>query len=316
MAKIITITLNPCIDKTTSLKGLAPEKKLRCTAPQFGPGGGGINVSRAIRNLGGHAPAVYPAGGLYGQFLKKLMDEEGLESEVVEVAANTRENFIVLDTATNQQYRFGMPGDRLAEEEWKALLRRIEDLEADFFVVSGSLMPGMPADLIGQIAEMVEKKGAKLIADTSGEALKATLKVGVFLLKPNLGELSALVGREEISHQHVDSVARELLADGRCRMIAVSMGAYGAKLITSEESIHVHAPMVRRVSTLGAGDSMVAGMTLKLAENRPLNEVLAYGVACGSAATVTHGSELCRKQDVDYLYETIMTTAGGVLQSK
>lgn len=306
MARIVTLTFNPCIDKNTTVNGIVPEKKLRCAKASYGPGGGGINVSRALRNMGAASLAIFPSGGYSGKFLQQLVATEEIPFHTIETSAHTRENFIVLDTASNLQYRFGMPGNAITEEEWKALLAELEKAEADFIVASGSLLPGMPAEIVAQVAAIAKAKGAKLVLDTSGEALKKALDVGVFLLKPNLGELRSLVGEENLEPDRVDELAREIISRGQCQVMVVSLGEKGAKLVTLKESYHVVPPDVPEVSTLGAGDSMVAGMVLALSQNRPLKEVLQLGVACGTAATITHGSELCRKEDADRLFEQIV----------
>lgn len=305
MFSITTLTFNPCVDKSTIINGLAPEKKLHCSPPTFGPGGGGINVARALKNMGVVSQAIFPSGGYSGKFLNQLMEGEGIHFKAVETASHTRENFIVLDKATNLQYRFGMPGNPITQDECNRLLQEVERTTADFIVASGSLIPGMPVDIVAQVAQIAKDKGAKLIIDTSGEALRKALEVGVYLLKPNLGELSSLVGKEEVSHETVDEIAKDIIARGQCQMIVVSMGPQGAKLITRDEVIVISAPLVKQVSTLGAGDSMVAGMVLALSQKRSLREVIQLGVACGTAATITHGSELCRKDDVDRLYSIV-----------
>lgn len=305
MSKIVTLTFNPCIDKSTAITGLKPEKKLQCSQPSFGPGGGGINVSRALKCLGKDSLAIFPSGGYGGKFLNHLMEKEGLHFKAITTSAETRENFIVYDKATNLQYRFGMPGSPLEEQEWKDLLEEVEKADADYIVASGSLTLGMPADIVAQVAQIAKKKGAHLIIDTSGEALHKALDVGVFLLKPNLGELSSLVGEEEVTHETVDQIARDIINRGQCQMIVVSLGAQGAKLITKDEVILVSPPIVKPVSTVGAGDSMVAGMVAALSNEKPLKEVLQFGVACGTAATLTHGSELCRRGDVERLFRII-----------
>ncbi|HEY0732804.1 MAG TPA: PfkB family carbohydrate kinase, partial [Chitinophagaceae bacterium] len=169
MPKIITVTFNPVIDKSTTISSLVPEKKLRCTPPKFEPGGGGINVARAIKKLGGEATAIFPAGGYTGKFLEILIKEEAVPSIVIETKNHTRENLIVLDTSSNQQYRFGMPGPELLEEEWKLCLQKIKECkDVQFIVASGSLNPGMPEDIYARIAEIAKEKNAKLVVDTSG----------------------------------------------------------------------------------------------------------------------------------------------------
>ncbi|OLY92400.1 6-phosphofructokinase 2 [Cnuella takakiae] len=302
MSQIVTLTLSPVIDKSTAVPALAPEKKLRCSEPKFEPGGGGINIARAIRQLGGDALAIYPAGGHSGKYLESLLDAAGITSVVVPTAAPTRENLIVVEEATNNQYRFGMPGAPLSPAELEACIAAVESVpEMEYLVASGSLPPGVPDDIFARLAAIAKKKGARFIADTSGEPLRAAAREGVFLLKPNLAELSSLVGREEIHLERVDDVARELIAQGGCELVAVSLGPSGAVLVNPEYVYMVTPPPVRKRSTVGAGDSMVAGLVLALAEGKSLSEVLCFGVAAGTAATMNPGTELCHRADVDRL---------------
>lgn len=302
MSRIVTLTLSPVIDKSTTVPALAPEKKLRCSEPKFEPGGGGINIARAIRQLGGEALAIYPAGGHSGAYLQSLLNDAGIRSLVVPTEAPTRENLIVVETATNNQYRFGMPGAPLTPEELEACIAAVEaQTEMEYLIASGSLPPGVPDDVFARLAAIAKRKGARFIADTSGEPLQAAAREGVFLLKPNLAELSSLVGREEIHLEKVDDVARELIAQGGCELVAVSMGPAGAVLVNPEDVYMVTPPPVRKRSTVGAGDSMVAGLVLALSEGKSLSEVLCFGVAAGTAATMNPGTELCHRADVDRL---------------
>lgn len=306
MPAIVTITFNPAIDKSTTTDTLIPEKKLRCTAPVFEPGGGGINVSRAIKKLGGHSLAVYPAGGHTGKFLQQLLHEEQIHTQVIETAAYTRENLIVVDQSANHQYRFGMPGSALSEKEWKACLHHLEALQdVRFIVASGSLPPGVPDDVFAQIAQIARTKNAKLIADTSGVALQKAVAAGVYLVKPNLGELSALVGKNEISIDEAERYANELMERGGAEAVVVSLGSSGAMLVAKNKSIHFVPPIVKRQSTVGAGDSMVAGMVFSLAEGKELEEAVRFGVACGTAATLNPGTALCTLEDAQRLYRNI-----------
>src|SRR5688572_10278752 len=232
MSKIVTLTFNPCIDKSTSIDSLVPEKKLRCSPPKFEPGGGGLNVSRAIKHLGGESLAIYPAGGYSGKFLQKLVEQEGIQSKIVDIKNHTRENLIALDTSTNQQYRFGMPGPEIYEDEWKECLQLLKDeIDVSFIVASGSLARGIPVDIYGQIASIAKQKNAKLIVDTSGEALKQAVNEGVYLVKPNLAELSSLAGKDEIHAEMVDDVAMQMIEEGKCEVMVVSLGQAGAMLV-------------------------------------------------------------------------------------
>jgi 6-phosphofructokinase 2 len=306
MAKIVTLTLNPCIDKSTSIDGVVPEKKLRCAEPLFEPGGGGLNVARAIKKLGGETIAVYPSGGYSGSFLEQLMLQEGLNSAVIRTKNKTRENFIVFDSANKQEYRFGMPGEELYETEWRQCLSLIEQQrEVEFVVASGSMPPGVPLTIFSELAEICKKRGAKLIVDTSGEALVHVAKEPLFLLKPNLVELATLAGISEVKPGEAEDVAREVINRGKIEMLLISAGALGAVLVTKDQVMRMIPPEISVKSAVGAGDSMVAGFILCLSRGNSLRDAFQYAVASGAAAAMTSGSELCRLEDVERLLPLI-----------
>lgn len=306
MASIITLTFSPCIDKSTAIPALVPEKKLQCAAPKLDPGGGGINVARAINKLGGSALAVFPSGGYTGKFFNHLMEQENVPSVIIETGNETRENIIVLDESTNNQYRFGMPGTRLTETEWIQCLQAVEaQKKAEFIIASGSLPPGVPLNIYAQLARIAKNNRAKFIVDTSGEALQHAANEGVYLLKPNLGELSTLAGKNELQADEISPVAREIIAAGKCEVMVVSMGAAGAMLVTKNMHAMIKPPPAVKKSTVGAGDSMVGGIVFYLSQGKGLHEAVQYGVACGTAATMNTGTELCKKEDADRLYALI-----------
>jgi len=306
MPPIVTITFSPCIDKSTSVQSLIPEKKLKCTPPKLEPGGGGINVARAIIKLGGEAIAIFPSGGYTGKFFNHLLEKENVPSVIIESTNETRENIIVLDESTNNQYRFGMPGTKLSENEWKQCLEAVEKINnPGFIIASGSLPPGVPLNIYVQLAKIAKAKNAKYIVDTSGEALKQAADEGVYLLKPNLGELSTLAGIEKIDIDTVEEIAKEVIRKKNCEVIVVSLGGAGALLVTATETYKAISPEVNRKSTVGAGDSMVAGIVYSLSRSMNLEQALQYGVACGTAATMNPGTELCSKKDADFLYTLI-----------
>lgn len=306
MSSIVTVTFSPCIDKSTSIQALIPEKKLKCAVPKLEPGGGGINVARAIKKLGGEARAIFPSGGYTGKFFNHLLEKENIPSIIIETTNETRENIIVLDESTNDQYRFGMPGTELSENEWKQCLKAVEDISnVEFMVASGSLPPGVPLNIYAQLAKIVKNKKAKFIVDTSGDALMHAADEGVYLLKPNLGELSSLAGKNELQQGEIKTIAQGIIAKGSCEVMVVSMGAAGAMLVTNEMAEMIIPPPVIRKSTVGAGDSMVAGIIFYLSQGKSLPEAVKYGVACGTAATMNPGTELCNKKDADLLFSLI-----------
>jgi 6-phosphofructokinase 2 len=308
MQKIITLTVNPAIDKSTTVERIVPDSKLRCSSPRYDAGGGGVNVSRAIKKLGGDSLCIYLAGGPSGVFFKTLLDEEKIDQKIIPTKAWTRENMSVTDVSSDQQYRFGMPGSDIEVEEWQQALKTLEETlsEGDYLVASGSLCPGMPTNFYQQVALVAKKVKAKLILDTSGEPLILGAKVGVFLLKPNLSELSALCGVKSISAANLEPLAKKFLADSGCEVMVVSMGPQGAMLVSSDLFEHIPAPVVHRQSTIGAGDSMVAGMVLRRSMGGSFSDMARYGVASGTAATMKSGTQLCEKQNVDKLYEWIL----------
>ena len=310
MPGIVTITLSPCIDKSTSVSLMLPEKKLRCKATKLEPGGGGINVARALKKLGIDAVAVYPSGGYTGKFFNHLMDLEKITSKIIETKNETRENIIISDESVNHQYRFGMPGTELTEAEWKSCLQAVEEIDdVEFIVASGSLPPGVPLDFYATLAGIAKKKNAKYFVDTSGEALKDAAERGVYLLKPNLGELSYLSGVRELHPEDVVGAAKQIINKGMCEVVVVSMGMSGAALITRDIIETITPPKVEMKSTVGAGDSLVAGIIYSLSKGHPIDMAVRYGVACGTAATINSGTELCTKEDADRLFSMIRTVS-------
>ncbi|MGO4771446.1 1-phosphofructokinase family hexose kinase [Flavobacterium sp. W22_SRS_FK3] len=300
---IVTLTVNPSVDKSTHFSGLIAEQKIRCKDPLFDAGGGGINVSKAIARLRGSSLAVFTSGGSVGEMLKDLITKEKIDFEVVQTETATRENFIAVDDNTNSQYRFGFTGDVLSHSEVKKLLETISNLKPKFLVASGSLNEGLSSDFYQKVAEIGKTSNSKVIVDTSGEALKKVLETGAYLIKPNVGELAKLVGVERLETDDVNEAAKRIIAKGGAEIVVVSLGPQGAVLVTKDEYEFVPAPNVAKKSTVGAGDSMVGGMVWALSQNKSLKEVVRWGVACGSAATMNEGTQLFKFEDANRLFE-------------
>lgn len=309
MQKVLTLTMNPALDIGTRVNSVAPEIKLRCAAPKFHPGGGGLNVSRALRFLGGSSTAVYAAGGHTGAMLSQLLDAEGIHSQALPIAGLTRESFVVYEESSTLQYRFTMPGPELSAEEWIACLEAVFNLEPDIIVASGSLPAGVPAEFYGEITRYAATSGIRVLVDTAGEPLRRAIGKGVYLMKPNLRELERFAGEKLQDEAGIKSIARRLIAEGLSQVIVVSMGAAGAALITADDYLRQNAPIVKPQSKVGAGDSMVAGLVLGLAQGWSLRETLCLGIAAGSAAVMTAGTQLCRKEDTFKLYQQIVHRA-------
>ena len=305
--KIVTLTLHPALDKSTTTDHIVPDHKLRCAALQLDAGGGGINVSKGIRKLDGQSTAVFPIGGPNGLILRDLVEQAGIPTMTIETQCSTRESFSVTDTRSNSQYRFTIAGAEMTEEQADQCLDLVQKLQPDWLVAAGSLPPGLPENYFEKVAALAKRIGAKLVLDTSGPALQAAADEGVFLLKPNLAELSALAGVEKLEMNEVDDAALGIIRQGKCEVVVVSLGPQGALLVTRDGFEHVPAPMVQKQSTVGAGDSMVAGMVWALSQGKSMREMAQIGVACGSAATLNRGTELFLADDVWRLLDWIRT---------
>ena len=302
---ILTITLNPAIDKSTVTDLIQPEVKQRCSDVMNEPGGGGINVSKALKKLKAESIALFPAGGHNGEKLKSLLKAEEIPFHSIDSSVETRENWVVLESETNHQFRFTFPGKSIEESVFKNLIDDIRSFSPTYVVASGSLPPGLPAHFYGLIVKTANSVGAKCIVDTSGPALQALKGKHAFLIKPNIGELCKMLNVDILQNNEVHDAAQQAVRDGFAELIAVSMGPEGAWLVTADEKHFAAAPAVKKKSTVGAGDSMVAGITYMLQQQQPLQQVINFGVACGSAATMNEGTQLFKIEDVHKLYEQI-----------
>jgi 6-phosphofructokinase 2 len=304
---IYTLTLSPALDKSTSVDQVIAENKLRCSPEKFEPGGGGINVSRALKKLGQSSIAVYPYGGHTGELFKDLLNKEGVDQIAFPVQNWTRENFIVVEDRTNRQFRFGMPAPALLPSEAEKILNLLETSnDYDYLVVSGSTPAGLPDNFYGRLSQIVHSKGARLVLDTSGEPLKEAMETaGIFMCKPNIGELSEIVGEELNTIPLQEKAAMKIIESGKIEVLVVSLGAFGAFMASKEGIYHVAAPSVHKKSTVGAGDSMVAGIVFSLKTGKTFSQAIKFGVACGTSATMNSGTELFKVEDVYNLYDWV-----------
>lgn len=301
MPKIVTITLNPAIDKHYTVDRLAPEHKLRIANPRVDPGGGGINVSKALKELGGDSLAIFFAGGMNGNYLQHLLKAQQLDIHPIEIQGETRESVVITEQATAKEYRIVVEGPEIGMDAFNKVVEQLKTVKPAYVVASGSIPKGLPQDVFARLATEVRSLNARFIVDTSGDALKQAVNEGVFLLKPNLKELSNLVGVESLQLNDVDDAAMELINKHSCEVMVVSLSSSGAMVVSKDGWHHIPAPTVERRSTVGAGDSMVAGMVWSLAQERSFVEMAEVGVACGTAATMSPGTQLFKMSDVEKL---------------
>jgi 6-phosphofructokinase 2 len=303
MPAIATLTMNPALDLSTETSRVEPTHKLRCGSPRFDPGGGGINAARVVHELGGDVVAIYPAGGPFGEMLRRSLDAMGLAQHVVPISGSTRESVTVDERATGKQYRFVLPGPTLSTAEQRQCLNVVARLDPPpkYLIVGGGFPPGLDAGFATEIAEIARRIGARLILDISQSMRDAPAR-GVFLMKPSLRELRDMVGATVESRRDQIAAARSLVRAGRAEVVVVSLGGGGALLVTDTVADHLPAPKVEPRSAVGAGDSMVGAIAFALSRGWRLGDAVRYGVAAGAATVMTPGTELCHRKDVERLF--------------
>ncbi len=312
MPQLVTITLNPAVDVSTTVDVVRPEHKLRCGDARSEAGGGGINVARVAARLGIEVEALLLAGGATGHQLLDLLAAEGLTATAVSIDADTRQSFTVDEATTGSQYRFVLPGPAITGGD----VDRVGEAVAatgpiGCLVISGSVPPGAPPGVLGALIQRATGGDASsaappVIVDTSGPELARVLGEGPTVVKPSARELSALVGRELATEDDVLDAATEVVASSTVEAVLASIGAGGAILARrSGPPVRLRPPAVKVVSAVGAGDSMVAGVATGLCRGLDLVDAAALGVAAGTAAVMTPGSELCRPDQVDAVLPSV-----------
>ncbi|MCG6115427.1 MAG: 1-phosphofructokinase family hexose kinase [Mesorhizobium sp.] len=302
MASILTFTLNPSIDLFSEVAAVRPIRKMRTQKDRADPGGGGINVARVVTMLGGEAEAVFLGGGPTGDWLDRLLEEEGVPRRMLPIAGQTRVSFSVNEKSSGYDYRFVRGGPDISTDEILPCIDIAAAHKGGYIVGSGSLPASAPPDFFTQLARKAAENGSRFVLDTSGEALKSTLSEGgVYLVKPSMGELEELVG-PELDDKAAAEAALSIVKRGQAEMVAVSMGAQGALLATCEGTIRRPTPRVKERSAIGAGDSFLGAMVWALSEGWATEDAFELGIAAGAAAVITPGTQLCRRADVEALY--------------
>lgn len=306
MLPVLTITLNPALDLTTSVDRLAPGRKLRCSTVRLDAGGGGVNVSRAIKELGGESHAFVAIGGHTGAQLRAILDHTGIGVEYWPLIEETRTSFTVMEAASGQPYRFVLPGPHVSPAEADAILDRLArriDKYIGFVVASGSLPPGVPDDFYGRLARRCRELGARLIVDSHGAALRAAAAERPYLIRLNHLEAQELLGGDSQIAAH--TLAHQLVDNGLAEAAIVTVGEQGAIVASPGRQIEIRPPRVQVRSGVGAGDSFVAALTFGLANGWELEDAARYGVAAAAAAVVTEATELCKRDTVDAFFAQI-----------
>jgi 6-phosphofructokinase 2 len=300
---IVTLTPNPSVDLTCEAEAVRPVRKIRTRQERFDPGGGGVNVARVVRELGGTALAVLLAGGVTGRLVEELVDAAGIPRRSVAIAGRTRISQIVQDLSSGLEYRFVPEGPEIAHAEAEAALQALAQEAGGWLVLSGSLPRGMPEDFFATAARQGRARGQRVVVDSSGAPLRAALAAGgLELVKPSLGEFEALVGRKLPEAADQDRAALDLARSGAVKLVALTLGHRGAVLADAERVWRLPAPDVPVRGAAGAGDSFVAAMTLALARGDNPAEAFAWGSAAGGATVAQPGTAHAKRAEVEALY--------------
>lgn len=310
MRSILTLTMNPALDVTTSTRHLEPRRKLRCGEVRYEPGGGGVNVSRVVRELGGDSTALVAAGGPTGDLLCERLQAAGVETRRLPFEGITRQSVQVFVEAEGAQYRFVPAGPEQPPAVARDALERLREClgtgSFDYLVASGSLPPGIPATFYADAARAANDAGVRFVLDASGESLRLALDAGLFLLAPNRNETAQLAGGDDASPERV---GRRVVESGKAEAIVTTLGADGALLTTRDAQTGFRAPRVEVKSTAGAGDSFVAGLVYALADGRTVADACCYGIATAAAAVTTEATELAKAADVEALRSEVTAAA-------
>lgn len=302
---IYTVTLNPALDRTISIKNINPDDCNRVEAEQLYAGGKGIDVSKVLTKFGVKNKALGFVGGFAGEELEGLLINEGIACDFVRIAGRTRTNIIVNDIGANTQTLFNARGPSITAYELMQIIHKIENLaDPRYVVISGSLPLGVNPEIYRKIIEIVKGKGAKVIFDTDGEALSAGMQELPNIIKPNIHELSRLAGR---TLESIDSVVEAALGlhQRGIEVVLVSMGGRGIVMISPSGRYLVQPPQVEVKNKIGAGDSAVAGFVYGLSTGKDLVLSLTCAVAAGTATILQAGTALCNLEDFRALQEQL-----------
>ncbi|HHT05762.1 MAG TPA: 1-phosphofructokinase [Hydrogenispora sp.] len=296
--QVTTVTPNPAIDKTYWLEGLQPGRQNRVSRVRVDPGGKGINIARILKGYGLEVAALGFFGGIMGRELLNMLEKEGVQTAPVFVDEDTRTNTKIMDPTSGAETEINEPGPYVGEREQSLIEQHLADyaLQSGYTVFSGSLPQGCPSEFYRRLIATAHQHGCKTILDTSGPALKEGIKAAPYLIKPNHHELSELIGREITTPATAVEAAAHLAAAYRIAVVVVSLGPLGAVMTSSEGAFHAIPPKVKPENTIGAGDSLVAGIIYGMVTDQPLAECLRLGVASGTLAVTNQGTSVAKPQ--------------------
>ncbi len=302
---ITTLTLNPALDVSYQVQQLVSGSKIEATQTSYSAGGNGINISRSLKRLGKDSHACCVFAGESGNLIRRLLQEEEVYPVSIQVSGETRVNCTILQRRPPDEFKVAGVGPSLNSDQVKEISKIFLKLAGKGYgVLSGSLVAGAPDDVYTKLARKLRKQGARAVVDTRAAVLKNTLKSGPFLITPNKYELEVMSGRSLSTLEAIAEEARkiqQLGADNVC----VTLGSQGALLVNTDDSYLATAPKVRVHCTVGAGDTMLAGLLAAFSEDKSPEDTLRLGIACATSSITKNASSLLNPKDLPRFQELI-----------
>jgi 6-phosphofructokinase 2 len=305
---VSVLSLNPAVDIAYTIPRLIADQKVHASESRYDPGGNGVNVGRGLKRLGVQACTFCVVAGEIGRFLRHQLDAQLDHAAYLEVPGETRINGTILESTTGAQFEVSGVGPAVSTEQWQDLLDRfVRHCARGLGVITGSLQRTLPTDLYAEAVRRVRAAGGRAVVDSHDELLRRAIKAQPFMIKPNRFELETLLGRPLQDERSIIREACQLQEQG-VSLVCVSLGAEGALLVTPSAVLRAKAPSVPVISTVGAGDSMVAGITGLLAQGASDQDALREGIACSAATVMQAGTELFDRKTVDRLRTEVRVT--------
>jgi 6-phosphofructokinase 2 len=302
---IYTLTLNPALDRTLTVERLVPDETIRVISEERYAAGKGIDVSRVIKELGGRSIALGFVGGYDGLELEGRLINDGVLSNFIRITGTTRTNIILKERTSSRQYVISAPGPHISAHELSQLYQQIVSLpDVTYLVMSGSIPPGLKASVYGQFVMAAKAKGAMVALDADGEAMREGVRSAPDIIKPNIRELSRLVGRELQTEDDIMGACDPLFNRG-ISIVMVSRGPKGILTVTHDEAYRCSPPKIKVQNTVGAGDSALAAFILCYSRGGSLAECTKRATAAGTATAMAVGTALAKRDDVERLVNEV-----------
>jgi 1-phosphofructokinase len=304
---IITVTLNPALDKTLEIDDFKIGNVNRIVSTRLDVGGKGINVSKVIKELQHESLALGFLGGSSGNQIKSYLDNSNIKNDFLSVEGETRTNLKVIDRVNNTHTDINENGPSLVLEDIISIKEKIMEYctEKSLVILSGSVPSGTSCSIYGEIIKDIKNKGGKVILDADGEMLMHGMKAGPYMVKPNIDELEKAFGIKIESEDKVIETAKKILEYG-VKYVVISLGSEGSIFISREKVAKVNGMKVKVKSTVGAGDSMVAALAIAVDNDYSLEEAIKLACATSTANVMTEGTQTGRIEDIEKIKKQII----------